>query len=433
MRNWRKQREAPPSVQLRSGERHPFGVLREYVPLGRGEARLYRAVREAVPVVDAAIYKLIRMAGGVTVRCSDSVAEAALAEFLRTVPVGRGQFGMNAFLDCYLDSMLTCGQAVGEIVPALGNRDIAALLCGRVEDIEIKEGISPLDFTLCGPDECGRMTELPCQELLLFTPLNPEANSPYGVSLLRSLPFLADVLMKIYHTIGVNWERCGNVRFAVTCSGGDGVSAAERSRMLAEEWSRAMRDTRGGSVRDFVAVGDVGIQVIGGDAPILDSEIPVRQLLEQIVAKTGIPPFMLGLSWSSTERMSSQQADIMTSELAALRRTLTPVVEKICTLWLRMHGKDCAFQVEWEEIDLQDQVEEARAALYRQQAEQMARESKEQERQQEKEEAYADSDQGGPGPGENSPRGGGAGHREPEKRHQPDGGGGLSLYRAPVR
>lgn len=41
MRNWRKQREAPPSVQLRSGERHPFGVLREYVPLGRGEARLY--------------------------------------------------------------------------------------------------------------------------------------------------------------------------------------------------------------------------------------------------------------------------------------------------------------------------------------------------------------------------------------------------------
>ncbi|MEI3362495.1 MAG: hypothetical protein V8R75_07950 [Oscillospiraceae bacterium] len=224
--------------------------------------------------------------------------------------MGRGQFGMNAFLDCYLDSMLTCGQAVGEIVPALGNRDIAALLCGRVEDIEIKEGISPLDFTLCGPDECGRMTELPCQELAAVYASESRGEQPLRGFLAAALPFLADVLMKIYHTIGVNWERCGNVRFAVTCSGGDGVSAAERSRMLAEEWSRAMRDTRGGSVRDFVAVGDVGIQVIGGDAPILDSEIPVRQLLEQIVAKTGIPPFMLGLSWSSTERMSSQQADL---------------------------------------------------------------------------------------------------------------------------
>lgn len=370
MWNWRKRQEMATAsrVQLRNGEHHPFGMLEEYVPLGRGEARLYRAVREAVPVVDAAIYKLIRMTGGADVRCGDQAAEKALAEFLRTVPAGRGQFGWNAFLDCYLDSLLTCGQAVGEIVPAVGNREIAALLCGRVEDIEIREGASPLDFVLCGPDESGRMTELPYQDLLLFTPLNPETNSPYGVSLLRSLPFLSDVLMKIYHTIGVNWERCGNVRFAVTCAGGEGVSAADRSQMLAEEWSRAMRDTRGGSVRDFVAVGDVGIKVIGGDAPILDSEIPVRQLLEQIVAKTGIPPFMLGLSWSSTERMSTQQADLLTTEITAIRRALTPVLERICRLWLRMHGYTCGFEVVWDDINLQDEVEEARAELYREQA-----------------------------------------------------------------
>ena len=364
----KKQTPAPPAVQLRNWQQHPFGALREYTPLGRGETRLYRAVREAVPVVDAAIYKLIRRTGGLTVSCGDPAAERALAQFLRTVPVGRGQFGVNAFLDGYLDSLLTCGQAVGEVVPAAGNKEIAALLIGRVEDIEIREGATPLEFTIWGPDESGRMTELPYQDLLLFTPLNPEAESPYGVSLLRSLPFLTDVLMKIYHTIGVNWERCGNVRFAVTCSGGEGVSAAERSQVLAEEWSRAMRETRGGSVRDFVAVGDVGIRVIGGDAPILDSEIPVRQLLEQIVAKTGIPPFMLGLSWSSTERMSTQQADMLTTEITAIRRTLTPVLERICRLWLRMQGFACGFAVVWDEINLQDEVEEARAALYLEQA-----------------------------------------------------------------
>ena len=237
-----KKREAAPAaetrpaeVQLRNGERHPFGMLGEYVPLRHGEARLYRAVREAVPVVDAAIYKLIRMTGGVTVSCEDKAAERELGEFLRTVPAGRGQFGLNAFLDCYLDSLLTCGRAVGEIVPGLGNRNIAALLCGRVEDIEIREGENPLDFSIWGPDEGGRMAELPCQDLILFTPLNPEAENPYGVSLLRSLPFLADILMKIYHTIGVNWERCGNLRFAVTCQGGQG--AGERGKLLAGELS----------------------------------------------------------------------------------------------------------------------------------------------------------------------------------------------------
>ena len=227
---WRKQKEAlaVPVVQIRNGSHHPFGMLGDYVPLRNGEVRLYRAVREAVPVVDAAIYKLIRMSGGVTVSCGSRRAEAALAEFLRTVPVGRGQFGINAFLDCYLDSLLTCGQAVGEIVPAAGNREIAALLCGRVEDIEVREGENPLTFSIWGPDEGGRMAELPYQDLLLFTPLNPEADSPYGVSLLRSLPFLADILMKIYHATGVNWERCGNVRFAVTCRNGDGTGAAEK-------------------------------------------------------------------------------------------------------------------------------------------------------------------------------------------------------------
>lgn len=370
MRWLKKRREtAPPApVQLRGGQHHPFGMLGDYVPLRRGEVRLYQAVREAVPVVDAAVYKLIRMTGGVTARCADPAAERALGEFLRTVPVGRGQFGVNAFLDCYLDTLLTCGRAIGEIVPAGGGGDIAALLCGNVEDIEIREGEHPLAFQICGADENGRMGPLPYQDLLLFTPLNPESGNPYGVSLLRSLPFLSEILTRIYHTIGVNWERCGNVRFAVTCKNGEGGSAAERGRQLAEEWSRAMQESRGGSVRDFVAVGDVEIKAIGADAPILDSEVPVRQILEQIVAKTGIPPFMLGLSWSSTERMSSQQADLLTTEITALRRTLTPVVERICRLWLRMHGYTCGFTVEWDDINLQDQVEEARAELYREQA-----------------------------------------------------------------
>lgn len=358
----------PGKVQLRSGEYHPFGMLTDYVPLQNGELQLYRAVREAVPVVDAAIYKLIRMTGGVSATCQDPTAQRQLQTFLRTVPTGRGQQGINAFLDCYLDSLLVCGRAIGEIVPARGGRDIAALLCGRADCIDIREGTQPLEFCICGPDEAGRMEPLPFQNLLLFTPFHPEAEHPYGVSLMRSLPFLTDILMKIYHTIGVNWERCGNVRFAVTCRDGGNGQAAERSRMLASEWSQAMQETKQGSVRDFVAVGDVDIRVIGGDAPILDSEVPVRQILEQVVAKTGIPPFMLGLNWSSTERMSAQQADLLTTEITAIRRALTPTVERICRLWLRMHGFTCGYEVVWDDINLQDEVEEAKAQLYLEQA-----------------------------------------------------------------
>lgn len=359
-------------AQLRSTQRHPFGVMDSYVPLGGGNIQLYRAIREAVPVVDAAVMKLIRLTGGVRAGCGDPAAEKALNRFLRTVNTGRGQRGIDSFLQCYLDSMITCGRAVGEIAVKDG-REISAVLCGDVADIHIREGETPLDFEICAMDESGSIKPLPYQELLLFTPFNPEADSPYGVSMLRSMPFLAEILMKIYNSIGVNWERAGNVRFAVVYKPDgnilDKTYARERAEQIAREWSAAMQSGKNGSVRDFVAVGDVDIKVIGADNQILDSEVPVRQILEQLVAKTGIPPFMLGLNWSSTERMSAQQADLMTSELTAIRRSLEPVLDRICRLWLRMHGYACDFEIVWDEINLQDQVEEARAALYRAQAE----------------------------------------------------------------
>lgn len=66
----RKKAEAqPPEVQLRDREGHPFGALDRYVPLRRGELELYRTIREAVPIVDAALMKLVRLCGGVQVRC----------------------------------------------------------------------------------------------------------------------------------------------------------------------------------------------------------------------------------------------------------------------------------------------------------------------------------------------------------------------------
>ena len=308
-----------PQVQLRDVEHHPFGMLDRYVPLRRGELDLYRSIREAVPIVDAAILKLVRLCGGVIVQCPDPEGQRGLEQFLAQVDTGRGQRG----------------------------------LCADPGQVEIKEGDTPLDFRLCTRDGSGQLEELPWQELLLFTPFQPGTDSPYGVSLLRSMPFLSGILLKIYQAVGQNWERVGNLRFAVVCKPGegDGLSAQERGEMVASEWSAAMRSTRQGAVRDFVAVGDVDIKVIGADNQVLDSEVPVRQILEQLIARTGIPPFLLGLSWSSTERMSAQQADLLTSEITAIRRGVEPVVRRVC------------------------QVEEAKAGLYQAQTEQIRRET----------------------------------------------------------
>ena len=245
--------------QLRTGNTHPFGVMKGFTPLGAGEERIYREMREAIPVLDAAVAKMVRLCGGFEVKCKSPEAQERLNDFLANMPCGRGQMGIESFLSGYLDSLLTYGRAIGEIVVAGG--EIAAVCWGDVRSIQIEVGTSPLDYTLCARDEHGTLRPLPYPHLLLFSTLNPEPDSPYGVSLLRSMPFLTNILLKIYQTIGTNWERAGNVRYAVVCKpSGDGperVGAAERAESIASEWSAAMQDGKNGVVGAFCRTYDI--------------------------------------------------------------------------------------------------------------------------------------------------------------------------------
>ena len=87
---------AAPVVQLRREETHPFSALDHYVPMRAGRVELYRSIREAVPIVDAAIWKLVRLCGGVGVKAADPAAQKGLERFWKTVDTGWGQRGVQA-------------------------------------------------------------------------------------------------------------------------------------------------------------------------------------------------------------------------------------------------------------------------------------------------------------------------------------------------
>ena len=325
------------------------------------EMRLYRELREHVPVIDAAIMKLVRLLGDFQIQCADEVSQQALDSFVRRVQVGGTGVGLQHFISSYFDQLLTCGTAVGEIV-TYEDGSVAALYNAPADTIALKQGESPIDVRIFTCGIGGQ--ELPHPELISVTLLNPVPGTLCGTSILKGLPFVSELLMKIFHCVEQNFERAGNVRFAVTYNppaGAGSVNAKQRVREIAAEWSRAMRDK--GRVCDFVSVGDVNIRAIGADSQILDCDVPIRHVLEQIVAKLSIPPFLLGLSWSSTERMSSQQADILTSELEYYRSLLTPVIETIARVSLSAERLNPDVQVEWSNISLQDETELAAARL----------------------------------------------------------------------
>ncbi len=350
---------------------HTFDLLAAYSPAAVCSPDLYKMLREAIPVIDTAIHKIVRLTGGFTVIANNGKNQAQLEEFLHSINVGGSGNGLQQFVDIYFEQLLTYGTAAGEIV--MDANGINSLYNVPIRNISLKR--NPQNFNeilICQPNSS---TGIPVkyQDLVMYSALNPEAGSITGNSILKGLPFVASILVKIFESIGQNWERAGNLRYAVTYNPGsdmlDRAYAKERATQIASEWANAMDKN---SVKDFVAVGDVQIKVIGADNQVLDSNIPVRQMLEQIVAKLSIPPFMLGLSWSTTERMSSQQADALTTELTAYRRILTPVIEKICNIFLRLCGNSDGVQVVWDEITLQDTVELARAQLYSAQAKSLA-------------------------------------------------------------
>ena len=357
-----------------NAERQSDGSLFKLAPSAEiFEHELYDALRSEIPILDACIGKIVRLTGDFKLKAENQSVQPLLDRFSLEVPVGISGVSINTFADMYLDSLLTYGKAVGEIITDKNQRTVSGLWVGDSTIFRVRQGSGRTDMCITqiyGDEESPVINP----ERMVYTALNPSPKHPEGVSILRGLPSLSRILMRIYECIGQNFDRVGNVRYAVTYNpsdDGDKAFAKERAMEIAKEWSNGMNAAKYGSVKDFVAAGDVQIKVIGAENQLIDTEIPVRQILEQMISKLSIPPFLLGLNWSSTERMSSQQADILTSELEYYRRLLTPILRRIGLTFLRLNGIDSDVSVEWANINLQDEEALAKARLYNAQAKQL--------------------------------------------------------------
>lgn len=367
----KKQSKAAPAVQTVPRDVQTNPMFSRYEAQSRAERELYSSLREAVPTVDAAICKTVRLIGNFKVEAESAPAQRIADEFVKSVKTNGSSGGMINFVYGYLDSLLTFGAAVGEMVPDVGAQGIAALYNASLDDVEIKANKTPLDLVVCRND-AGRCEPVKYQNLVLATLLNPKAGTVHGTSVLSGLPFVSSILLRIFQSLKNNWERVGDVRFAVTYTpAANETFSEENARQIASEWKKAMRSD---NVCDFVSVGDVSVKTIGAENQIPDCEIPVRTIMEQIIAKLGIPPFLLGLSWSSTERMSEQQADILTSELEYYRAVVEPVVRRAVEYHLRLSGYNEKIRVIWNDINLQDTLELSQARLNRAKALQIEKE-----------------------------------------------------------
>lgn len=130
------------AVQTSSNSRHPYYQLASYYPMSN-ETKIYAAMREAVPVVDSAINKIVRLAEGFHFETGNDLLDERLNAYFENINVGGNQQGISSFVSNYLNQLLTFGTAVGEIV--MGRHGIYALYNSELSELELKRSGNGID------------------------------------------------------------------------------------------------------------------------------------------------------------------------------------------------------------------------------------------------------------------------------------------------
>jgi hypothetical protein len=347
--------------------------FRPRIPLPlEAELQLYADLRRSFPMLDAAITRLVRLCGHPRIEAPASLREE-LEAWMRGVPAGPAQRGLGSWLETHLDHMLLYGKGVGLLVPAPSRREVQAVTTMDPRELRLEAVPDSLDVrVLRRPSWAGGMVELPPALTLLS--LHAPQGSAHGTSLLRSLPWVGEVLSIIQNAVGQTWQRVGVPSFHVSWlpdTGTDdpqGTLADAALEPLEQSFTSMMTARKQGEVRDFFTSGKVSISLIGPGSEVLGVQEPFRVFVEQMVAVTGLPPWLLGLHWSATERLSAQQADLLVGNIEALRREVQPQLEYLLDLRQRLRGASGRFRVLWSAVNLRDATEQARADAWSEQA-----------------------------------------------------------------
>ena len=116
MKLFRKKSEKDSGFAVQSAVRENFSQSFPDSGIDYCEKELYDKLRFTIPVIDAAVIKIIRLTGGFKVISSDEFFQKRLDDFMNNVPVGLTGKSVYTFIDNYLDSIITYGNAVGEII-----------------------------------------------------------------------------------------------------------------------------------------------------------------------------------------------------------------------------------------------------------------------------------------------------------------------------
>jgi hypothetical protein len=325
---------------------------------------LYEKLQEAVPLIDAAIVHTIEAIGTPCVEAEKEV-KADIDAWLRNLTVNRVQTGVGPFLETWIGNMLTYGRSHTEIVLTNARDDIYSLT--QLHPSTIAFSAARDGYTL-DTVQYGGQTPIVFPAWKVLNAVNRvRGDDPNGTSLLWGLSIVAECYIAmvrgqqgLYTRFGdpshhVNWEPPDNFNDPSGAQS-DAIMARMRAQFDSSQASR-----RDGKVKDYFTSGKVTVSIIGAAGEELQFSQSGQSIMEQIVAKTGLPPMIFGLNWATTERMSTVQSGLLSEMVDRYQGILSPPLTRLITLRQQLRGGDTNFSLKWEGANLQDRMMDAQA------------------------------------------------------------------------
>jgi len=338
------------------------------------DPKFFEVMREAIPMCDTAINKLVSMNGRIEIIGEKADCVAELEDFCMSVPVGPVQHGIDAYRGAMWGEGFEQGFGYGELMATPDLKDIEGL---RVADSKYiiywrnADGVPEPWYLypdkdpnnnrpLIDPAELigkivnaryGQTLNYNQQDMVKLNPANKfylaprvENGNPYGIAQFRSIPWVAQILATLQNSIKNSADRFGSPSYHLHSSG---KTASDKIKAMVEDLTTQLANaisikSKGGNADIVTAGGEaskVDIKIIGHEGQLFEYEIPLKHAEESIVAASGLPAWVLGKYWSTTERMAQMEVEIALADASGRNTNETPGLIRLFSAVLAMRGK----------------------------------------------------------------------------------------------
>jgi len=328
---------------------------------------LLEQIPQLIPSVGSALRILTQLVGCPKVESENMAAAQEANEWWEMLSVNQTGHGGGVWFSGHCYDHLLYGRAHAEIILTARQQEVFALQELHPRTIELRPRAGYGVDLVQSNTFLGLRQALEPRELFLTTVHGFAQDSPQGASILMNLPRVAEILNKMLVSLSNTWERYGTPTFFVRyrpakeISDPNGTKATEVIGTVVSGLEAAMLAKASGQTRDFGAAGDFDVEILGANGEALDIEVPGRLLLEEISSAFGLPAWMLNKHWSTTERLSTEQAKLLGEGIDEIREHLEPSVRYLFELRQAIVGRPFDWSIDWDAPSLVDAKAEADA------------------------------------------------------------------------